>query len=238
MFKQKYIVVSENECFQSIDSKINSNEVERLKNNIDIDVEKVIFTYNKELWLLYFAKGQYGLGSGGEVGLYVLKNNQLEKPRGYDGISLGMHLLRMDQEICKIFRNSSYLHYVKWGRYLEAAELRLIVEVSFNNDDMKKSLVQSLKKSDDYKHRVLQKGNSIFIKFDSPNGFYNTKKERSEILKLTKKCQKRNKKNCLFFGVATNNQIHMKDKIAYIKENESELFTEYKRNKKYFSICK
>lgn len=136
-----------------------------------IDCEPVFFTYDEQEWMIEFWKGQYGLCTGAEVGVY---KRHPSRPGFYLGVSeedypgIGMTLCREEEEI---FNRGGYHWWMtgfSLGTFSKPWELSLAVILSFPNRLMCRAFVDGLREAgyDSSSYRV--RNETVHISFAEP----------------------------------------------------------------------
>lgn len=121
-----------------------------------IDSEPVHFLYDGQEWKLELRKGQYGIGTGCEIGLYYREAEQ-EKDRQEEELTgklysavpddkrIGMRLLLRKGETV-LFERDWKEHWwmtgYQWGIFSQPEQLTLEAELRFPNEDMKKAFLE------------------------------------------------------------------------------------------------
>ncbi|MCI8318045.1 MAG: DUF4474 domain-containing protein [Lachnospiraceae bacterium] len=113
--------------------------------NMVFDCEPVYFDYNDRTWLIEFWKGQYGINTGAEIGVY--RANSLLLPSQYstalfhgvpseEMLGLRMELQRKNQKLFSIERIHWWLTGFRMGAYSEPEDLELQAVITFPNEEM------------------------------------------------------------------------------------------------------
>jgi hypothetical protein len=156
-----------------------------------IHCEPVKFSYKGKPYMIELWKGQYGVSTGAEIGIYK-KNNPARK----DWICGGKEdMLKMSYVLKKngktVFQREG-LHWwltgFKPGEYSEPDELTMDISISFGtHTEMLKAFAKRMKKMG---HKISTKGDTISFFFDRPK----SKQPLTFRSSLAKNTQKRNKK--------------------------------------------
>lgn len=121
--------------------------------NMVFDCAPVYFDYADHTWMIEFWKGQYGINIGGEIGIY--KADSILSPKQYDhtlfhGVSEGEFLpVSMDlnfkgQPLFSVRREHWWLTGFRMGAYCEPEDLTLDISITFPDECMLRSFVDSL----------------------------------------------------------------------------------------------
>lgn len=217
------------------------------------DSEPIYFDYDGKHWLIQFWKGQYGITTGAEIGVYNTKSAELNIPGLFRGRFY--HAASDDERLemsfslyknGKLLSSRSGLHW--WltsfilGEFSYPEELVMHIEINFPNSSMRdafiKGLIDTGYTNGDYSIR----DNSVYLIFDTPHSRQPyTKTSFTEEL-----MQENNRRNVEFFNKATSSFTDIIDKLYLLKQESPEyyddilrmgrpkrLFTVYDAIKKY-----
>lgn len=121
--------------------------------NMVFDCEPVYFNYQGRTWLIEFWKGQYGINTGGEIGVYyadtVVPPEQYAKTLFHSADD--SHLLPLSMELyeqgCSLLRTCQchwWLTGFCMGKYSEPEKLKMRVSVTCQDEEMLCSLLEGL----------------------------------------------------------------------------------------------
>lgn len=126
-----------------------------------IDTEPVKFNYNNKNWLITFWKGQYGIVTGAEIGIYCTNQKKVNKKTIYlpasdnEMLNISLILYKNGEVITKTSDKHWWLAIFKLGMFSWPKELSMDVNITFLNQQMLEAFLNSFKKlgysSDDYK---------------------------------------------------------------------------------------
>lgn len=117
-----------------------------------IDTEPVRFYYNNKNWLITFWKGQYGIVTGAEIGIYCTKQKKVNKKTVYLPVSnsemLNMYLiLYKDKEvITKVNAKHWWLAVFRLGMFSWPKDLSMDINITFLDQEMLTSFLEAFKK--------------------------------------------------------------------------------------------
>lgn len=117
-----------------------------------IDTEPIRFNYNNKNWLITFWKGQYGIVTGAEVGIYCTKDQTITKNTVYlpvdDNEMLNMYLIlyKKDKVITKVHAKHWWLAIFKLGMFSNPKDLSMDINITFPNNQMLISFLKSFQK--------------------------------------------------------------------------------------------
>lgn len=119
---------------------------------IIVDTEPVRFRYNDKNWLITFWKGQYGIVTGAEIGVYYTSEKKVNKKTLYlpvnDNEMLNMHLIlyKNGKIIEKINAKHWWLAIFKLGMFSKPKELSMDINITFLDQQMLQAFLESFKK--------------------------------------------------------------------------------------------
>jgi hypothetical protein len=184
-----------------------------------IDSEPIIFKYNNRLWLIEFWKGQYGMTTGAEIGLYVSSEDE-HNPIIFNSVNdderlpLSYTLKRKN----KVLLIRSDIHWwltgFKLGVFSKLKDLVMDISITFKDEEMCNAFVAALKKSGyKIKHlRVLY--NTVCLTYTKPH----KKQPKARNFLMRYIMQKYNKHNCKLYNSFTRNYTTTLNKLNYIKK--------------------
>ena len=121
--------------------------------NMVFDYEPVYFDYNNRTWLIEFWKGQYGINTGCEVGIYYsesiispdMRNTTLfHCVKDNDMLPISIQLIRDACTLGIIQKKHWWLTVFDVGKYCEPSRLSIPIEITFPNKQMLYSFTQAL----------------------------------------------------------------------------------------------
>lgn len=170
--------------------------------SMTIDTEPVKFNYNNKNYLLCFWKGQYGITTGAEIGIYVTKDKEINKNTLYlpvsdeENMEMSFVLLKNNQEIMRRSESHWWLAIFKLGMYSKPKELMMDIKLKFPNTEMLEAFLDSFKKIG-YKDKHYKVVNNTFIfRFKKPK----TKKVWTRCFLIDKIASHNNKRNVKLYN--------------------------------------
>ena len=145
-----------------------------------IDCEPIRFEYNGIKWLIEFWKGQYGMTTGGEVGIYYTKGPDLEIPGLFNGTfyysvsnedRINMAFAFRKKEELLFTRNGYHwwLTGFKLGEFSHPSELSMDIVLELYDTQMCNSFVDALKDAGYNSNEYSVSGRIVNITFDKPH---------------------------------------------------------------------
>ncbi len=183
------------------------------------DCEPIYFNYQDRTWMIEFWKGQYGINTGGEIGVYCA--DSILKPFEY--AHTHFHSVSNEQMLnlsMQLFCKESLLFSVQglhwWltgfcvGRFFEPKELTMKVSVSFPNCDMLRAFTQALLQAGYPRESVFLCGLTVFFSFSRPY----TKQHRPPF--RSKLSQWKNRLFCKLFCFVTKPFTLTLDRLLFL----------------------
>ncbi len=151
--------------------------------NMVFDYLPVYFSYQNRTWLIEFWKGQYGINTGAEIGIYyadqILSGDELsfaqfEAVDDRDMLPLSFCLIKGNKSLASVSKKTWWLTAFCMGIFSRPGELTQNISIHFPNCEMLYSFLNSLYKTGISKQYVKICGNEICIQYkDSPVRHYN-----------------------------------------------------------------
>lgn len=189
-----------------------------------IDCEPVYFPYNGKDWLIEFWKGQYGLCTGAEIGVY-------HKESG-DGSSLFQSAsdeerMPMTFRLMKDGKTLIYRHALHWwltafllGQYSEPEDLTMEIEITFPSLAMMQAFVNGLKEAGYDTMAISLNSFSVRFIYDTPK----TSQPYSRTPLITATMQRHNRQNCELYQHLSENLTGTPARMAYLKAEFPSLY--------------
>ncbi|MGE5455941.1 MAG: DUF4474 domain-containing protein [Ignavibacteriales bacterium] len=205
-----------------------------------IDCEPIYFKYGNRKWLIEFWKGQYGMTTGGEIGIYVAnENDDSFKETIYNSITdeecLSMSYTLKKKQKSLITRNSKHwwLTGFKLGEYSKPSNLTMDLSITFKNNNMLTSFTNSLEKIGYKKPNIKITNKTVSLTFDKPHN----KQPITRNIFTNIVMQSYNKSNCKLYNKLTKNYNNSLDKINYIRSKFPLLYKQimnFEKNEQVF----
>lgn len=189
-----------------------------------IDCEPIYFEYEGEQWLIEFWKGQYGMTTGAEIGVYRAEKAENflpgdERKLHYESIQdnelLPMQyvLYKEEEEIIRRNARHWWLTGFEPGMYSEPEELTMCIKIVFPTEKMSYSFFQGLLHAGYRSGEVYFGGKYVTLHFDRPKQKQPVRKYRF----LRWFAQKNNKRNCCLYQKRTRMFEADLDKITFLR---------------------
>jgi hypothetical protein len=196
-----------------------------------IDCEPIRFKYNGRKWLIEFWKGQYGLNTGGEVGIYYTTGPTLDIPGVFNGtfytsvkdedfINMSF-ILRKNGNL--LFTRSDYHWWLtgfKLGEFSDPTELTMDITLELNDKRMANAFITALRKAGYSENEYSVRGNRVNILFTKPH----TKQPitRTEITDFI--MQLNNENLCNSYNDLTAEYTDTLDKLEIVRNENPVMF--------------
>lgn len=192
--------------------------------NIIMHCEPIYFQYDGRQWLIEFWKGQYGMTTGGEIGVYVSDNEDLTIPGIFSGpfyesvsdqefLQMKYILKKEGKQIIEREGRHWWLTGFDVGTFTKPEQLSLEVQITFPNWYMLDAFVGGLNSAGYTDEEVSIEGTMVHIIFTNPKTEQPKKYSRwliAGILKL-------NRFYCNLFNWVTKDFTRTIDKIDYLR---------------------
>lgn len=145
-----------------------------------IDCEPVFFEYNGKKWMIELWKGQYGITTGAEIGIYNTTGPELNIPGVFNGtvyncanddetLSMTYTLLKGDKILFNRAARHWWLTGFRLGEFSKPSNLTLEASISFKSLDMQKAFLDGLLKIGYKSSEIRYSGNTVLILFKKPH---------------------------------------------------------------------
>lgn len=186
--------------------------------NIVTDAEPIYFTYHDKEYRLEFWKGQYGITTGAEIGLYV-RDKHSKEPEGYyrsahDEERLQMGFLLFHK--CFLFSRCGFSWWLTGfdvGKFSKPKDLTMKVCISFPNQEMQIAFVEGLLQAGYEQNKIRVCGSCVC--FDYCCSHHYKMNHRGRIWKCF--AQICNRINVFLFNFFTRYFTTTLDKLTYIR---------------------
>ena len=117
-----------------------------------IDTEPIKFYYNNKNWLITFWKGQYGIVTGAEIGVYCTDQKKVSKKTLYfpvnnnEMLNIYLILYKNNKVIARINAKHWWLAIFKLGMFSNPKDLSMDINITFPNQHMLNSFLTAFQK--------------------------------------------------------------------------------------------
>lgn len=188
--------------------------------NMVLDTIPVYFDYGGKTWLIQIWKGQYGICSGCEVGIYHADGLVSEKDRSrtifhavkdHEQLQLSTELWQEGQRIASLERRHWWLTTFAVGVFSSPAELSLDVSIQFPDSEMREAFYKALLASGFHRRDLFAHYKTVYFHFPEHM-------PEPALLKRIHAClaQCMNRFNCKVFRFFTHCCHSRCDRILYL----------------------
>lgn len=203
-----------------------------------MDCEPIYFTYAGKRWLIQFWKGQYGITTGCEVGVYTTTRPDLHIPGVFEGpffdCAGNEDLLHI---ACTLYKNGESLFTrsdIHWwvtgfilGAYSEPYDLTMDIQITLKDKNMCDVFIIGLIEAGYHGDKLLVDGNTVSLNFAKPR----TPQPILRSPELDKIIQMKNKLLCEMYQQITAPFTDIADKLQAVEEHAPEIATMIGKNK-------
>jgi hypothetical protein len=196
-----------------------------------IDCEPIYFEYDGKRWMIEFWKGQYGMNTGCEVGVYTTDGPDLNIPGVFNGT---FYNCASDEDLLELsyslYKNGKTLfegkdkHWWLTGFYLgefsEPSELIMHLEITLKDEIMRNAFVEGLRNAGYEDDKISIKDKRVSIIFDEPK----TSQPITRIAETDRITQRKNKLLCDTYRELTSDYDEFPEKIMAVQEMSPEIF--------------
>jgi hypothetical protein len=199
--------------------------------NMIIDCEPIYFEYGGKRWMIEFWKGQYGMTTGGEIGIYTTEGPDLDIPGVFNGtfyecasnedrLYMSFTLVKNDEILIKRKGKHWWLTGFKLGEFSEPSELTMYLTIALKNVTMRNAFLKGLKKAGYAKGEIFIDGNIVGLVFDEAR----TPQPLTRIAETDWLIQRKNELLCDKYQEITEPYDNFPDKMNAIREQAPEIY--------------
>ena len=191
--------------------------------NMIMDCEPVSFSYAGKRWLIELWKGQYGITTGAEIGIYNTSRDDLqsEKFTGtfYEPISdaemlpLSFVLRRNRRVVLKRKAVHWWLTGFRLGMFSAPSELRMDAKIVFPNREMCSAFTNALRSLGYTQKEFSVRRTTVTIRYTTPHSEQPSTQEGIQKAAV----QTVNQSNCRLYSLVTARYTNTLDKLEYLK---------------------
>ena len=199
--------------------------------NMIIDCEPIYFEYDDKKWLIELWKGQYGLTTGCEIGVYNTVGPDLKIPDIFEGtfyesaeeddlLKMSCVLRKNEQRLFTRKATHWWLTGFKLGEFSEPWELTMEVNITLKDKTMRKAFVEGLQKIGYLDKEISISGKRVHFKFAEPR----TPQPITRTAKTDALIQFKNEELCEKYQDITRPYHNFPDKVKAIHKQAPEMF--------------
>lgn len=198
--------------------------------NMIMDCEPITFSYDGKRWLIELWKGQYGITTGAEIGVYNTSKDDIQSERFtgtfYEPISdeeqldMAFVLLKNGKKLLARRAKHWWLTAFKLGEFSEKDSLVMQAKIKFPASSMRKAFTDALISTGYGRNEFSVRRNTVIIKYTTPHSRQPVSQEGIQ----EDAVQKINKTNCSAYEFVTSKYSNTLDKLEYLKSFAPELY--------------
>lgn len=197
-----------------------------------IDCEPIYFEYDNKRWLIEFWKGQYGMTTGCEIGVYSTDKSDIHSEY-FDGtfyecvgdndlLSMSFELNKNGKRLFKRSEAHWWLTGFKLGEFSKPGELIVFLKIKLKDSVMRDEFVNGLKNAGYEDEDIVIINDTVRLVFDKPKT--QQPYTRNEVTDYM--MQSNNRELINKYNEMTKDQESSIDKIIYLRDTSPELFDE------------
>lgn len=196
-----------------------------------IDCEPVYFDYDGKKWLIEFWKGQYGMTTGCEIGIYNTTVSAIDIPGLFygtfyecasdeDRMPLAFTLIKKNKVLFYRKELHWWLTGFRLGEFSEPEDLVMHAEITLKNAEMRDIFIEALIRTGYKRTEIAYRNNTVGFVYDKPRS--KQPLTRTPILEFM--MQTNNKRNCYAYNEATKLIGDPLDKFVFVKEEAPKMY--------------
>lgn len=204
--------------------------------NIVMDALPVYFDYEGNTWLIELWKGQYGINTGGEVGVYRAKGivPKIFYPAAhFDAVSneemplIKCMLERKGKRVYTLERQHWWLTGFRMGTFSRPKKLRMTVDITFCDSRQAQAFYKGLEESGIPGNRFCIRCNEVYVRMDCGKRVHCLEKLHRVFVQL------QNRFNCWLYRVVTCPFVCTVDRMLFLYYQLPFCFRHMLRLKRY-----
>lgn len=202
--------------------------------NMILDTEPIHFYYNNKNWLITFWKGQYGMTTGAEIGIYNTTQKIVNKNTVYlpiqknEMINMSFKLFKNDEKLIDVSSKHWWLAVFKLGEFSNPKDLKMSIKIEFLDSKMLEAFLKSFRKLGYKEKDYIATGKTFYFNFKKPK----SKKVWTRSCLISSFMQKINKRNVYLYNkylssFIDNNKIddaYKNKKFIFVNEMIPDIF--------------
>lgn len=198
-----------------------------------VDCEPVYFEYDGKEWLIEFWKGQYGMTTGCELGVYNTEGPEISIPGVFNGTFY--HCVSYADQLhmsCALQKNGHTLfiredrHWwltgFKLGEFSEPHELSVVINITLKDEMMRSAFVQGLKSIGYADEEFEVDGKTVNLNYKKPH----SPQPLTRLPATDWLTQRKNEMLCREYQEITAPYVKMQDKFKAVYKKAPEMYDE------------
>ena len=191
------------------------------------DSEPIYFEYANRKWLIELWKGQYGLTTGCEIGIYTTDEQNINQFTVYDCVGdedllqLSFYLRKNDSVLFGRSGRHWWLTGFVLGEFSEPDELKMDVAITLKDDEMCRAFIRELQDTGYSEQEIRVSKNTVGFTFSEP--YSPQPYSRTELLSSIQ--QKKNKLLCEQYQKIAADSPDIYETMKTIQRDAPELYS-------------
>lgn len=196
-----------------------------------IDCEPVYFDYAGKKWLIEFWKGQYGMTTGCEIGIYNTTVPYIDVPglfygTFYEAVSdeermpLAFTLIKKGKVLFYRKELHWWLTGFRLGEFSEPEDLVMHAQLTLKDIEMRDAFIEGLVHAGYKRSEIAYRDTTVGFVYDKPRN--RQPLTRNPVMEFM--MQTNNKRNCFAYNEATKLIGDPLDKFVFVKENAPKVY--------------
>ncbi|SFH34133.1 protein of unknown function [Lachnospiraceae bacterium NLAE-zl-G231] len=192
--------------------------------------EPVAFSYNNKRWLIEFWKGQYGITTGGEIGIYNTEKEDItvegftgpfyESVQDSEMLPMSFTLRKYEKPLFSCSAVHWWLTGFRPGEFSFPDTLSMDARIQFPDYEMQRAFTDALIDLGYQSHEYAVRGDTVVLHYTMPHSKQPiTRNSFPEAL-----IQKTNRNYCKLYNEITGGYENTPDKLEYLKNMAPKLF--------------
>jgi len=197
-----------------------------------IDCEPIYFNYAGKNWLIEFWKGQYGMTTGCEIGIYNTTEPVRHNLIGFnstfyncsedkDQIYMSFTLRKDNRILLQRSEPHWWLTCFRLAEFSHPSDLVMASEIQLKDSTMKDAFVEGMINAGYQTNELTIRGNAVAFTYDKPRN--RQPLTRTAIIEFI--MQTNNNRNCIAYNLATRSIAdNTLDRLFFVKEQAPKLY--------------
>lgn len=184
-----------------------------------IDAWPVYFDFEGRTWLIEFWKGQYGINTGGEVGVYhadeivpppLYRTTRFDAAEDKEMPKIECCLQKNDEILYEIKAHHWWLTGFRMGHFSKPSELCMMATVTFERSEMAQAFFEGLQKSGQPRSKFRICCNEVYVRMDFSRKVAAIRRLQRKIVQCF------NRLWCLLYRIVTHPFTDTKDRLLFL----------------------
>ena len=196
-----------------------------------MDSEPVYFNYDNKRWLIEFWKGQYGMTTGCEVGVYNTKRPDFYIPGivdetfyecadNEDMLFISYTLFKNGRVLFSREGKHWWLTGFRLGEFSQPSELTMNISITLKDQAMLDAFIEGINQTGYSDNEIDINGNTVRFVFAKPR----SAQPHSRTKEIEVFMQRFNKQNCDLFRSLTQDYTNTSSKLAVLRKHDPALY--------------